>query len=73
MSTFDNERTNSIKVLALAESLAKISKNYVSSQNTPEEHFQLLSAIKELQLLVETPTETVLRLIYQVGDALVIL
>lgn len=66
MSSFDKQ-SNADKILALAESLTKTAKNYVSSQSTPGEHFQLLSAIKELQLLVETPTETVLRLIYQVS------
>ncbi|KAJ9261850.1 hypothetical protein DTO027B5_3033 [Paecilomyces variotii] len=64
MSSFDKQ-SNAGKILALAESLTKTAKNYVSSQSTPGEHFQLLSAIKELQLLVETPTETVLRLVYQ--------
>ncbi|GAD96230.1 O-methyltransferase [Paecilomyces variotii No. 5] len=65
MSSLDNGQTNAIRILALAETLAKISKDYVSSRHTPEEHLQLLSAIREIQLLVETPTETVLRLIYQ--------
>jgi hypothetical protein len=47
--------------------LAQTAKKYSLSQNSPEIHIQLLSEIKELQLLVETPTETVLRLIYQVN------
>lgn len=33
---------------------------------SPQAHFELLRVIDELRSAVETPTETVLRLIYQV-------
>lgn len=37
-----------------------------SSDPSPHAHFELLQMIDQLKLAVETPTETVLRLIYQV-------
>lgn len=37
------------------------------SNPSPNAHFELLRMIDELRLAVETPTETVLRLIYQVS------
>lgn len=36
------------------------------SNSSPQTHFELLQMIDQLKLAVETPTETVLRLIYQV-------
>lgn len=36
------------------------------SDPSPKAHFELLRVIDQLRLAVETPTETVLRLIYQV-------
>jgi len=36
------------------------------SNPSPKAHFELLRMIDQLRLAVETPTETVLRLIYQV-------
>jgi hypothetical protein len=37
------------------------------SDPSPKAHFELLRMIDQLRLAVETPTETVLRLIYQVS------
>ena len=37
-----------------------------ASEPSPQAHFELLRMIDELRSAVETPTETVLRLIYQV-------
>lgn len=34
---------------------------------SPQSHYELLQMLDQLRLTVETPTETVLRLIYQVG------
>lgn len=39
-----------------------------TSNSSPQTHFELLQMIDELKLAVETPTETVLRLIYQVSE-----
>ena len=36
------------------------------SKPSPQSHFELLRMIDQLRLVVETPAETVLRLIYQV-------
>jgi hypothetical protein len=38
------------------------------SDPSPNAHFELLRMIDQLRLAVETPTETVLRLIYQVSS-----
>jgi hypothetical protein len=38
------------------------------SNPSPQTHFELLQIINQLRLAVETPTETVLRLIYQVSQ-----
>lgn len=38
------------------------------SDPSPKAHFELLRMIDQLRLAVETPTETVLRLIYQVNS-----
>jgi hypothetical protein len=37
-----------------------------ASEPSPQAHFDLLQTIDQLRAMVETPTETVLRLIYQV-------
>jgi hypothetical protein len=39
-----------------------------ASNSSPETHFELLQMIDQLKLAVETPTETMLRLIYQVSE-----
>lgn len=39
-----------------------------SSNPSPQIHFELLQMIDQLRLAVETPTETTLRLIYQVTE-----
>jgi hypothetical protein len=39
---------------------------------SPQTHFELLQMIDQLKLAVETPTETVLRLIYQVNMSLLL-
>lgn len=35
---------------------------------SPQAHYELLQMIEQLRAAVESPTETVLRLIYQVGS-----
>jgi hypothetical protein len=39
-----------------------------SSNPSPQTHFELLQMIDQIRLAVETPTETTLRLIYQVTE-----
>lgn len=39
-----------------------------SSNPSPQTHFELLQMIDQLRLAIETPTETTLRLIYQVTE-----
>ena len=39
-----------------------------ASDPSPQVHFELLQMIEQLRSAVETPTETVLRLIYQVSS-----
>jgi hypothetical protein len=39
-----------------------------ASNPSPQVHFELLHMIEQLRSAVETPTETVLRLIYQVSS-----
>jgi hypothetical protein len=40
-----------------------------ASEPSPQAHFELLRMIDQLKSAVETPAETVLRLIYQVGSS----
>lgn len=42
-----------------------------SAKPSPQTHFELLQMIDQLKSAVETPTETVLRLIYQVEHSVV--
>ncbi|KAL5363602.1 S-adenosyl-L-methionine-dependent methyltransferase [Aspergillus floccosus] len=53
------------KILSLIEDIKQVAlqKHHVSQ--TGDSHFRLLGLIDQLKLAVETPTETVLRLIYQ--------
>jgi hypothetical protein len=58
------------KILSLIEDIKQVAlqKHHVSQ--TGDSHFRLLGLIDQLKLAVETPTETVLRLIYQVDTLL---
>jgi len=54
-------------LLSLVEDIRQAAvKDSSSSSRSSQSHFHLLSLIDQLRLAVETPTETVLRLIYQV-------
>lgn len=58
--------SNSCDILRLVDQVkAAADKNYTDS--SPETHADLLKKINGLKLAVETPTETVLRIIYQVS------
>lgn len=58
--------SNSSDILRLVDQVkAAADKNYTDS--SPETHADLLKKINDLKLAVETPTETVLRIIYQVS------
>ncbi|KAL4868719.1 hypothetical protein BDV12DRAFT_185763 [Aspergillus spectabilis] len=52
-------------LLSLVEDVRQAVVEDSSSSRSPRSHFRLLSLIDQLRLAVETPTETVLRLIYQ--------
>lgn len=54
------------KVLALVEEIKQAALQEHHASRPGDSHFRLLSLIDQLKLAVETPTETVLRLIYQV-------
>lgn len=54
-------------ILSLAETVTQAAADHCSARFDPQTRFKLLAAIKDLQHAVETPTDTVLRLIYQVG------
>ncbi|GKZ34970.1 hypothetical protein AbraIFM66950_005409 [Aspergillus brasiliensis] len=53
------------KVLSLVETIKQTALQDQGACRSAQSHFQLLGLIDELRLAVETPTETVLRLIYQ--------
>lgn len=54
-------------LLSLVEDIRQAAvQDSSSSSRSSQSHFHLLSLIDQLRLAVETPTETVLRLIYQV-------
>ncbi|OJZ91573.1 hypothetical protein ASPFODRAFT_122497 [Aspergillus luchuensis CBS 106.47] len=53
------------KVLSLVETIKQTALQDQGACRSTQSHFQLLGLIDELRLAVETPTETVLRLIYQ--------
>ncbi|KAF9891627.1 hypothetical protein FE257_003638 [Aspergillus nanangensis] len=53
------------KVLALVEEIKKTALQEHHSSQSSDTHFRLLGLVDELKLAIETPTETVLRLIYQ--------
>ncbi|GKZ78280.1 hypothetical protein AnigIFM56816_001836 [Aspergillus niger] len=53
------------KVLSLVETIKQTALQDQGACQSAQSHFQLLGLIDELRLAVETPTETVLRLIYQ--------
>lgn len=55
------------KVLSLVETIKQTALQDQGACRSAQSHFQLLGLIDELRLAVETPTETVLRLIYQVS------
>jgi hypothetical protein len=57
------------QLLSLVDELGQAAVEEASSCRSPQSHSRLLSLIDQLRLAVETPTETVLRLIYQVRDA----
>ncbi|RAK96778.1 O-methyltransferase [Aspergillus ibericus CBS 121593] len=52
-------------ILSLVEDIKQTALQDQSPGRSAESHFQLLGLIDKLRLAVETPTETVLRLIYQ--------
>lgn len=51
---------------SLVNRLGQIALKEASSPS-PQRHYELLQMIEQLRSAVETPTETVLRLIYQVS------
>ncbi|KAL2847641.1 S-adenosyl-L-methionine-dependent methyltransferase [Aspergillus pseudodeflectus] len=53
------------QLLSLVDELGQAVVEEASSCRSPQSHSRLLSLIDQLRLAVETPTETVLRLIYQ--------
>lgn len=53
------------KVLALVEEIKQAALQEHHASRPGDSHFRLLGLIDQLKLAVETPTETVLRLIYQ--------
>ncbi|KAL3479375.1 S-adenosyl-L-methionine-dependent methyltransferase [Aspergillus californicus] len=56
---------NSTDILFLVDSIRQAAVEDTSTSRSSSSPFQLLSLIDQLRLAVETPTETVLRLIYQ--------
>jgi hypothetical protein len=53
-------------LVSLVEDVRQAVAEDRSSSRSPRSHFHLLFLIDQLRLAVETPTESVLRLIYQV-------
>ncbi|KAL4891810.1 S-adenosyl-L-methionine-dependent methyltransferase [Aspergillus ambiguus] len=53
------------RVLSLIEDIKQSALQKHHTSHTGDSHFRLLALIDELKLAVETPTETILRLIYQ--------
>ncbi|KAL5341090.1 S-adenosyl-L-methionine-dependent methyltransferase [Aspergillus crustosus] len=52
-------------LLSLVDNIRRVAAEDSSSYQSPQSHFHLLALIDQLRLAVETPTETILRLIYQ--------
>lgn len=55
-----------LNLLSLVEDIRQAAVKDSSSSRSSQSHFNLLRLIDQLRLAVETPTETLLRLIYQV-------
>lgn len=55
-----------LNLLCLVEDIRQAAVKDSSSSRSSQSHFHLLRLIDQLRLAVETPTDTVLRLIYQV-------
>lgn len=59
-------------LISLTEQVRQlVLKRSLKENLSPRAHFELLQLIDELRLAVETPEETVLRLIYQVRSLLI--
>ena len=62
------DSNKSYEFISLTEQVQQLAIRSAAEKNpNPRIHFELLRLIDELRLAVETPEETVLRLIYQVG------
>ncbi|KAL2870602.1 S-adenosyl-L-methionine-dependent methyltransferase [Aspergillus lucknowensis] len=59
------ESTEGSCLLSLVEDIRRAAVEDSGTCRSPQSHFRLLNLIDKLKLAVETPTETVLRLIYQ--------
>ena len=60
-------RTESCPILSLIEAIKQVALQTHSAPQAGDSHDRLVGLIDQLKLAVETPTDTVLRLIYQVG------
>lgn len=70
-STSESELTTTMTVTTPLDSMVHHMAQLVLEDTrnpSPQSHFELLQMIEQIRLAVETPTETVLRLIYQVLD-----